>query len=502
MKSGRFWIRISVYAVSVAVLAVVMVVFGGSTQSVRAASRAQPSSAIKHVVVIMQENHSFDNVLGRFCAEVTSGQISRGGYASGCDGVTTGRTSTGDTVALSSGPDVVPALAHSLKDQVVGIDGGKMDGFDLLPTCVGSLPTCYNQYDPLSGPCTAGSCVPNVSALAARYAISDRTFELYQSPSWEGHLYLVTANQDGFTGYNPRPNPLGPFPVAYGGGWGCDSGNVSQWMGATGPPTVIPSCVPTLSGSLGPNWANYSGPTASYVPTILDDLDAHQLSWKIYGGAGAPGIGDNEPFQPSGWQWTICPTFAECLYSGQHNNLVPAANIVTDAASGQIPSFSIVTPTAENSQHNGYSMSQGDNYIGQVVSALQSGPDWSSTAVFITWDDCGCFYDHVNPLSFNSQWGVRIPMVIVSPYAKPGYTDPNPTTFAGILKFVETNYGLPALNSTDATAYGYGFSFCFKASESGCVPAGLAKTRMTTQKVAPPTPSQVEDQKAEADDGT
>src|SRR5207244_13025247 len=113
-------------------------------------------------------------------------------------------------------------------------------------------------------------------------------------------------------------------------------------------------------------------------------------------------------------------TFYECLGSTQRANLVPASNVITDAANGTLPAYSVVTPTSEISQHPPQSMAVGDNWIGQVVSAIQNGPNWSSTVVFITYDDCGCYYDHVNPLQYAANWGVRVPMVIVSPYAKPG----------------------------------------------------------------------------------
>src|SRR5439155_1658622 len=91
------------------------------------------------------------------------------------------------------------------------------------------------------------------------------------------------------------------------------------------------------------------------------------------------------------------------------------SQVIDDATNGTLPTVSIVTPTNSKSQHNFYSMKMGDNWIGQVVQAIENGPQWSSTAIFITYDDCGCFYDHVAP---PAGLGIRVPMVIVSPYAK------------------------------------------------------------------------------------
>jgi phospholipase C len=120
-------------------------------------------------------------------------------------------------------------------------------------------------------------------------------------------------------------------------------------------------------------------------------------------------------------KWSICPTFADCLYTSQINNVVLDASLLTDAQNGTLPNFSIVIPQGVNSQHNGFSMRQGDNWIGSLVSELMNGPQWSSTAIFLTYDDCGCFYDHVAPP--RPGLGIRIPMLIISPYAKSGYTD-------------------------------------------------------------------------------
>src|SRR2546422_596366 len=103
-------------------------------------------------------------------------------------------------------------------------------------------------------------------------------------------------------------------------------------------------------------------------------------------------------------------------------------------------------------------MLKGDNRIGQAVSAIMTSPQWSSTAIFITYDDCGCFYDHVAP---PSGLGIRVPMVIVSPFAKRGFTDKNVASFASLLAFIEHNFGLRPLAKADAEAYDFSDSFDF-----------------------------------------
>jgi phospholipase C len=199
-----------------------------------------------------------------------------------------------------------------------------------------------------------------------------------------------------------------------------------------------------------------------YVPTIMDRLDGAGLTWRFYTGNGTTGT-------HSGYIWAICPTFAECLNSSQADNMHPEDQVLQDAAAGNLPNFSIVLPnsaTGQTSQHNGTSMAIGDNYIGQVVSAIENGPDWDSTAIFITYDDCGCFYDHVPPPSGD---GIRVPMVIVSPFAKPGFTDSNVATFASMLAFTEHNFGLSPLTSADGSAYDYSDAFNFSQAPRGGV---------------------------------
>ena len=172
-----------------------------------------------------------------------------------------------------------------------------------------------------------------------------------------------------------------------------------------------------------------------------------------------------------GYVWSICPSLAECLHTNQHNNLVDASQFISDASSGKLPSFSIVSGGGSNkailkSCHNSWSMTACDNYIGQLVGAVENGPDWSSTAVFITMDDFGGFYDQVRP-GLNPDYtlrGPRMPLIIVSPYAKASYTDTTATTFAGILAYTEQTFGLAPLGPNDARAYPFTNAFDYSQS--------------------------------------
>ncbi len=422
---------------------VALLLLGADSVSTAAAVTPRPAAAnafitpIQHVVVIYQENHSFDNVLGNWCNTFSPAR---------CNGFTgIVKLKDGSLVAMKQSPDVVPNVDHGVQPQLAAIDGGKMDGWALIHGCASTLSyACLTYY--------TASQIPNLTALAAKFTVSDRTFSMADSPSFGGHLYAVGATTDNFNGNNPLPGAVPPGP-----GWGCDSKKDAQWVDpVTGKLSQQPSCVPDPALPGVTNGGAYRPTTAKYVPTIMDRLDAAKLSWHIYAATSAQG---------KAYNWSVCPSYAECLYGPQHSNMVPTQNVLTDAAKGTLPNFSLVVPgggtSANASQHNGASMLAGDNWIGQVVSAIEKGPNWKSTAIFITYDDCGCFYDHVAPGTNpdRTQQGPRVPMVIVSPYARPAYTDSTPATFASILAYEEHVFGLSPLSSNDAAAYNFANSF-------------------------------------------
>jgi phospholipase C len=437
--------------------------------SVATAPHARAAGPIQHVVVLYLENHTFDNVLGFWC-DVHPRRCT---LANGADGgmPSSVRLSNGATVTPTVDPDTVPSVLHSVAAQLKAIDGGKMDGWQKVGGCGAPSYICVSGYRP--------SQIPNETALATKFAISDETFSMQDSPSWGGHLYAVAATEDGFWGNNP----VCPSGKTCSAGWGCHSGKVTQY-GSAG--TMEPSCIPDYSLGLA-NGGAFEPTPASYVPTILDRLDGAGLPWRIYNSASHTGQA----------LWAICPSYAECADTGQAKKWVPYSQFATGAANGTLPALSIITPggtQGPDSQHNGNSMAAGDNWIGQVTSAVENSPEWSSTALFITYDDCGCFYDHVAP-PLNSEGireGPRSPLVIVSPYAKPGYTDTTPATFAGILAYTEHTFGLPALSSEDANAYD--FSNAFNYSQVPLTPA-----KMVTR----PLPASARHLSASADnDGT
>jgi phospholipase C len=409
------------------------------------ASAAERQGRIRHVVVIYQENHSFDNVFGRFC--VRTGR---------CDGSRKGKLPGGAPIPLRISPDVVPDAGHTGIAQKRAINGGRMDGWTEINGCSRARDYgCLTQYSQRQ--------IPNLTRLARHFALSDRTFYMDSVPTWGAHLELVTGTLDGFVS-DRLPHPTSSTVAA---GWGCDARTETEWRPYPGGPISLqPSCVPdyTLNPVRYPYGGAYRPTAVRHVPTLMDELSQAGLSWKLYT-ATAPG--------KNGYGLAICPTFAGCLYTAQHQHQVAHRDVLRDARRDALPNFSIVLPTWTTSQHNRDSMAVGDNWIGKVVETIEESRDWSSTAILIAYDDCGCFYDHVPP---PNGMGIRTPMVIVSPWVKPQYTDSRVTSIASIMAFAERTFELPALTQRDAAAYSYRRAFDFNQVPLSPVP--MTKTRI------------------------
>jgi len=402
-----------------------------------------PGNPIKHVVVIYQENHSFDEVLGALCVHDVR-----------CDGSLTATLANGTKYPLTKSADVVPTVNHDTLSQTTAINGGLMNGWEKIGGCAAaSKYPCLTYYDPTQ--------IPNLAALARAYALSDRTFQLSTVPSFGAHIELVATTLDGFTGV--APSAKAGFTAK--NGWGCDSNKFAPWKDPTKPGSAVinvPACVPDYVDPLTlltPDRSKVNGGAitttpVAHVSTLMDTMDTAHLSWRLYTSSSA-----SAPVRA--YTWSICPMFADCLYTAQRNNMVAPNQILTDAAAGTLPSFAVLLPegaSGHTSQHNGTSMLAGDNWIGQTVSAIMSGKDWASTAIFVTYDDCGCFYDHVAP---PAGLGIRNPVVIISPYARAGYTDSTVATTASLLAFTEHTFGLTPLGAADAGAYDYANAFNF-----------------------------------------
>ena len=421
------------------------------------------SSPVRHVVLLDMENHTLENLFGFPCAQRAlrncPASVQMPASVTLADGV---------TVTPSVLPDIIPNVPHTPHNETLGLH----NQWDQIPACG---PAKTPPYRCIGGYTAAQE--PNMIALARRFAWSSMTFGPIAA-SWGSHLFTAASTLDGFSGDNPtqRLRPL------QGARWACSGNELVPW----GPHhRYVPSCVPDYKLGL-PNGGAWDPTPVPYTKTIFDELNAASDSWRIYG-AGLPGGG----FNPSagGSIWSVCPSFAECLDTSQVSNLVPTGQLFTDAKNGHLPAYSIVTPAAgysSDSEHNKQSMTKGDNFLGNVASAVMNGPQWASTVFLITWDDFGGFWGSPTPAPGKNPdgtpQGFRLPVLIISAFARPGYVDSTPATQASITALVERVFGLPALGVNDQDAYDYSNALCLPP---GCTQAPARPVKMIMRPLPP-----------------
>jgi len=370
---------------------------------------AQPGdiTAIQHIIFIVKENRSFDNYFGQF---------------PGADGATSGTTSTGDVIPLEHTPDQVIDMGHDWTSAITAIDGGKMDQYDLiLYANVNGAQMAYSQL-------TQGD-IPNYFTYAQNFVLADRMFSSLHGESFPNHLYTIAAQSGGvFT----VPQPLGSQRQGYN--WGCDL------------PSDYAVRVMDDDGDISADYPCFD------FQTLADSLESAGISWKYY----AP------PQGTQGYQFSTYDAINHIRNSPLWTeDVVPDTQFAKDAASGNLPSVSWLV-TGPNSEHPPNSTCLGENWTVQQLNALMQGPDWNTTAVFLTWDDFGGFYDHVQvPPVDVFGLGPRVPLLIISPYAQSGYISHTQYEFASVLRFIEDRFGLTPLTERDGNANNTTDSFNF-----------------------------------------
>jgi phospholipase C len=369
-------------------------------------------SVIQHVVFLIKENRSFDNYFGTF---------------PGADGATSGPISTGQIINLAPTPDYTYPLdpEHDFGGTVEGMDNGAMDRFDLIGD--GNVNGNFLAYTQASQ-----NDLPNYWAYAQNYVLADRMFSSIKADSFTNHIYTVAAQDNGAIMLKGPSRPKG------NPGWGCDSpaGDVAELMDAYGNLTNQSPC-----------WD---------FQTLADSLQGIGVSWKFY----APASGQ------IGYNFSTLDAINH-IRNGPlwTSNVVPDSQFATDAAAGDLPAVSWLVTGVENDHPKGCAICASENWAVNQINAIMQGSDWNSTAIFMTWDDFGGFYDHVPP-PIKDQFGLgpRVPLIIISPYAKMGYVSHTQYEFSSILKFIEELYGLPPLTSRDANANDTTDSFDFTQS--------------------------------------
>jgi phospholipase C len=382
-----------------------------ATGRIAPASQAAPSAAqglakIDHFIFIIKENHSFDNYFGRF---------------PGADGATTGRLSSGATVPLAEAPDqVYPDLAHGPADATAAVDAGRMDRFDRLPGAltlgVNHAYTAMYERD-----------IPDYWAYARRFTLDDHFFSTIMGPTFPNHLVTIAAQSGGVIS-NPQHSA---------NHWGCDApiGTFVQTRSAT--------------GQLGTTFPCFD------FTTLADRLNAANIAWRYY----APQAGQQ------GYIFSVFDAIRHIRNGPQWpTNIVPWAQFQTDVAHGKLAPVTWLVTDTPQSEHPPASTCLGEDTTVAEVNAVMHSRFWKDTAIVVTWDDFGGFYDNVAPPKVNA-WGLgpRVPTLIISPYARRGYVDHTTYNFASLLRLVEQRFGLPALTALDAKTTPLLDSFDFTA---------------------------------------
>ena len=381
---------------------------------------------IKHVIVIMQENRSFDEYFGTFPG-ADGIQMSDGMPTPCAPNPATG----GCTRPYHDTADVDGGGPHSNANAVADVDGGKMDGF--IEQRDKAVKTCKTADDPA---CSVGARtvpdvmgyytateIPNYWTYARGFVLDDHTFEPVASWSLPDHLYLVSAWSAHCVNASPRSctnNIVGPYGV----------GQMNQ----------------AVRQELDTGVADYD--LAWTDVTWL--LYAKQVSWAYYIQTGTQPDCDDDGAEtcapiPQRYStpgiWNPLPLFGDVREDHQRSNIQSLNRYFTAASAGTLPAVSWITPSSQDSEHPPASVHQGQAYVTAIINAAMKSPEWDSTAIFLSWDDWGGFYDNVVPPKVDENgYGLRVPSMVISPYAKQGFIDHQTLSSDAYLKFIEDDF--------------------------------------------------------------
>ena len=360
---------------------------------------------IKHVVIVIQENRSFDNFFKGF---------------PGADTVDSGMSERGPVPLHPVDLDLPVDVDHQRKAFIQEYDGGRMDGWERVNTLPKQDPDFPYAYVPRAQ-------IEPYWDMAQQYTLGDRMFQSNAGPSFPAHLYLI-AGQSDFTASNPNHLETTRFA------WGCDS--------------PLDARVSVIN----PQGEEVDGPYPCLnFPTLADVALPEGITWRYY----APGLED------LGNIWSAFDAIRHIRYSPYWGNVIsPETQVLRDARRGDLPNVTWIAPTAENSDHPfpkenlpqaiAVQGAYGPEWVASIVNSIGHSPLWDSTAIFVVWDDWGGWYDHVPPPQLDRMGlGPRVPFIVISPWAKRHYVSHVQHEFGSLLKFTELAFSLPSLHTTD-----------------------------------------------------
>jgi phospholipase C len=380
---------------------------------------------VQHVIVIMQENRSFDSYFGTFPR--ADGIPMQDGTPTVCVPDPPGPCERPyhDTADVNGGGP------HGEASAVADVDAGAMDGF--IKQVQKAKSTCTNPTDPACDVLPGSPVdvmgyhdaneIPNYWTYAKDFVLDDHMFEPVKSWSLPDHLYLVS-------GWSARCKNTNPYS--------CVNAIVGPYTPAQMQRAVVQE-VDTGTTSIDLAWTD-----------ITWLLYRDRVNWAYYVQTGTQPDCDNdnaetcaEPAQS--WTtpgiWNPLPLFNDVQDDHQLANIRSLDDYFTAAQTGELPQVSWIAPSDADSEHPPESVHQGQAYVTAIINAAMKSPDWDSTAIFLSWDDWGGFYDHVVPPAVDDNgYGLRVPSIVISPYAKAGYIDHQDLSSDAYLKFIEDDF--------------------------------------------------------------
>ena len=361
-------------------------------------------STFKHVILIVQENRSVDNLFNGF---------------PGADTLPYGIDHNGAHVPLASiGLGDGGDIDHSHRGWLREYNKGKMNGFDR--TTSGTFFKNTPEH-----PAPAFAAVPRSQTvpywdMASQYTFSDRFFQSNSGPSFPAHLYLIAGGSK-LAAENPSDNQ-----------WNC---------------TSRPGASVDILDPVDPEVYIGTGKPCTDAHTLGDELDEAARSWRYY----AP----TSDTTSTGGIWSAYASIPHIRFGADwsKNVITPETTVLDDIAAQNLPEVSWVVPNFINSDHAGFGSATGPDWVAAIVNAVGTSGYWQDTAIFVLWDDWGGWYDHVKPPQLDSMGlGFRVPLIAISAYSRGHYVSHNQYEFGSLLRFIEDDFHLQALSASDARA--------------------------------------------------
>ncbi len=371
---------------------------------------------IDHVIFLVKENRTFDHLFGRF---------------PGADGTTEGVLCDGTVVELTRAADASPGANHSFLGAIEAINGGRMNCFDQLDGGAGGR--TYTQYH--------ADQIPNYWRYAREFTLGDAFFSSVYGPTFIEHYFMVASQTNRYVD-NQRPLQGQGGDDGTLGGY-CDDRSERIWsfprLDQPDERTIYRLEERAKTEEIEEDWFIERWP-CSDVTTLPDLLEDDGISWKYYT--------SDSPYHQA------FKTIPHVRYGPMFRKVVSNDEFLPDLRGGDLPAVSWLIPPTDVSDHPGYGvLCVGENWTTKIINAVMQSPEWERTAIFLTWDDFGGFYDHVPPPHVDVYgFGPRVPLLVISPYAKRGFIFSEVADFSSVLRFIETLHGLPALSARDRRA--------------------------------------------------